>query len=307
MRGLIRLLLHTRHGPPSFSQSSMIASGCSSLVYAVSVNHQPCVVKELYPVGLRERQLLVRRATGRIGLRRWPIGLHLWNWERLRCLRAAGIAFDLREDKKTARYVVHLQSVRIGNGTIYTVTKGLDGQAWDSISGETADQVLQIGSRIALFCWEMHRKKRMLVDIKASNFLVKQGTDGDISVRLVDFDSILSLNRVKKQKRFLCSSETAPPELLSNRIHLAGKHSDVYSLGMMLFRKLGGKPEEACIQDSFSTQIAPRLSDWTEAERNLLLNLFLDALELDPHRRLDSCHEMAVRLQEILRRREMPI
>ena len=307
MSGLIKLLLHMCRGSPSFSRSGMIGSGCSSLVYAASVGQQPCVVKELYPVGLRERKLLVRNADGRIRLRRWPIGWRLWNRERLRCLRAAAIALALRDHPKIGRYVVHLRSVRFGNGTIYTVTEGLDGRSWDLIADENTEQILQTGSRIALLCWELHRENWMLVDIKASNFLVEEGPEGDRSVRLADFDSMLPLNRAKHQKRFLCSSETAPLELLAGRAHLAGKHSDVYSLAMMLFRKLGGTPGETGIRERFSTQIGPRLSGWTETERKLLLNLFLDALEQDPHRRLDSCRELAARLQEILRQREMPI
>lgn len=297
------LLSHLESGPCSFTIHKQIAAGCSSYVYSAVASGTACIVKELFPESLREKQLLIQAPTGRIILRKWPIGMHLWFQAKIRCLKAAMIALTLQEDPRTAQYVVHLRSVYIGNGTIYTVTKGLDGCAWDLLTGESAEQILQIGCRIADFCQELHQKKWLLVDIKASNFLVAQRQDTRIAVRLADFDSMTPLRSIRRQTRFLCSSETAPPELLANRNWLVGPHSDVYSIGAMLFRKLGGELDRDHIRETFIQQIRPRLSDWTEEQCDHLLAVFLHALELDPHKRLDSCQLLSRELHRILMQR----
>ena len=199
--------------------------------------------------------------------------------------------------------VVQMWALYIGRGTIYTVTEGLDGTPWDTVAGETPEQILQIGYRIASFCEEVHKMQWLLVDIKASNFLVTPLPQGSASVRLGDFDSLIPCRKIGHQKRFLCSSETAPPELIACRNLLVGFHSDVYSICAMLFRKLGGTLGRERIREAFLTHIQPRLLGWTEAQCNSLLALFLHGLELDPNQRLSSCRVLATGLRELLTER----
>ena len=76
----------------------------------------------------------------------------LWLRFRRRFLQAAGIALALQNDPDISPYVVHLRHIYVGNGTIYTITKGLDGRAWDQIADPLPEQVLMIGFRIARLC-----------------------------------------------------------------------------------------------------------------------------------------------------------
>ena len=303
MHNLMHILTYVKTGAQPFSIDRQIASGCSSYVYSATAFESKCIVKELYPERLLDNQLLGRNAHGRVVLRNRPTGMYLWLQSRRRFLKAAGIALALQNDPGISPYVVNLRYVYIGNGTIYTVTEGLDGCAWDQITDITPEQILMIGCRIAHLCQELHRRKWLLVDIKASNFLLDRHPDGTFSVRLTDFDSLLPFERIRHQKCFFCSSETAPPELIASRRYLIGTHSDVYSICAMLLRKLGGELNREHIREVFVRQISPRLVSWTQEQQELLLALFLRSLELDPYKRLDSCRVLSEKLYEILMQR----
>ncbi len=300
MKTISFLLSHIRTGPQPFTIGHQIASGCSNLVYSAERAGIPCVVKELFPLSLREKGLLTRTEKGRIALRKAPAGSLQWFRAWCRCLRAGKVAFLLREEPRTMDAVVGLWALYVGQGTIYTVTEGLDGTSWDAVAGETPEQILQIGYRIATLCEEVHRMQWLLVDIKASNFLVEPLPRGDVAVRLADFDSMIPCRRIRYQKSFLCSSETAPAELIACRNPLVGFHSDVYSICAMLFRKLGGDFERERIREGFISNIQPRLLGWSKERCNSLLTLFLHGLEPDPKQRLHSCRVLADRLGDLL-------
>lgn len=280
-----------------------IGTGSNSVVYLVSYEGASYIVKELYPEGLHEKGILTRTSHGHIILRKWPYGLIRWNQARCRFFSSIRTAYILQSDPLTAQGVVHLSSVWIGNGSIYTITDDQNGSPWDTFTEESPELILQIGSIIATHCHEIHQRNFLLVDIKASNFLVKQLPGEKVSARLTDFDSLVSMNRIFCQKQFRCSSETAPPEMLSPRPQDVGTSSDVYCLAAMLFRKLGGQLERGHIREGFTRQIATRLSDWSSQQRGALLSIFLEALEVNPRKRIQSCQEFALKIQDVLNQR----
>lgn len=283
-----------------------IGSGSSTFVYRVTYEGISYIVKELYPEGLHEQGILTRTSSGRIVLRKWPLGFIRWNQAQIRCFRSIRTAYALQNDPQTSQGVVHLSAVWIGNGSIYTIVDDQNGCPWNTFTKESPEQILQIGRTIAMQCMAMHQRNLLLVDIKASNFLVKQLPDKKVSVRLTDFDSIVPLNRIFCQKQFQCSSETAPPEMLANHTQYVGIQSDVYCLAAMLFRKLGGRFEREHIQEEFVQQISTRLSGRSKQQCDALLLIFLQALELDPRKRIQSCEMFALKLQNILSLRGIP-
>lgn len=283
-----------------------IGSGSSTFVYLVTYEGISYVVKELYPKGLHEQGILTRTPCGRIMLRKWPLGFIRWSRARHRCFRSIRTAYSLQNNQQTAQGVVHFICVWIGNGSIYTIADDQNGYPWDTFTEESPEQILRIGRIIAMYCNAIHQQNWLLVDIKASNFLVKQLPGEKISVRLTDFDSFVPLNRVYRRKQFQCSSETAPPELLYNHSQYVGIQSDVYCLSAMLFRKLGGKLNRENIQEEFILKIIPRLAGWSKQQCDALLSFFLQTLELNPKKRIASCQELALQLRIILNQRGSP-
>ena len=280
-----------------------IGNGSSSFVYRITYEGTSYITKELYPQGLQEQGILTRTSRGRIRLKRWPIGWIRWKQAQFRFFRAIRTAYTLQSDPKTAQGVLHLSSVWIGNGSVYSITDDCNGIPWDTVAEESPERILQIGRIIALHSHAIHQQNWLLVDIKASNFLVQQLPDEKISVQLADFDSLVPLNRIFRQKQFRCSSETAPPEMIPPRPQDVGISSDVYCLAAMLFQKLGGQLEREQIRETFTRQIAVRLSDWSSQQCDALLLIFLEALELNPRKRMQSCEKLAIKLQDILNQR----
>lgn len=283
-----------------------IGAGSSSFVYLVAYEGFLHIVKELYPKRLYEQGILTRTSSGCITLRKWPLGFIPWSQAWHRCFRSIRTAYALQNDQRTAQGVVHISAIWIGNGSIYTITDDQNGYPWDTFTEESPERILLIGGVIAKHCHAIHQRNWLLIDIKASNFLVKQLPGEKVSVRLTDFDSVVPMDRVFRQKQFRCSSETAPPELLSNHAQYVGVQSDVYCLAAMLFRKLSGVFDREHIQKEFISHIMPRLVGWSKSQCDALLLFFLQTLDLDPMKRTASCQELTLQLQNILNQKGDP-
>lgn len=76
-------------------------------------------------------------------------------------------------------------------------------------------------------------------DIKPSNFIIET-RENDFEVHLIDFG--LALNRLENEKRStLFPLGYAAPELLLNQLNLVDQRSDIFALGILIWRLFSGK------------------------------------------------------------------
>ena len=266
-----------------------LASGCSTLIYTARCGEQDVLLRELCPEGLTEQGRLVRQADGRLRIRRNAAALLAWGRERRRCRRAARLNLRLQRHPAAGRWVVPIHGLYRHHGTLCIPTQLPAGTPLTTLLEAPVPVILAAAVRILQMTETLHRAGWLLVDIKASNYVLYPRPDGRQDIRLTDLDSAVPLRGLTRQKRFLCSSETAPPELLQGRGSDAGPHSDVYSVAVILASALARRPCKGDLPQLFRDRIAPALADWRPESVRMLEELLTGALESDPGARLPDC------------------
>ena len=302
-----------RQGPCSLTLHEPIlvqrlyAAGCSTLVYQASCGRGEIVLRELCPQGLSEQGLLTRRTDGRLEIAGGRAPWVRWFRERKRFTRAVRLNLLMQRDPRLSRWVIPLEGMYRRNGTLYAPTRLPAGVPMMHIAGAPAEVVLAAAARILEMTEDIHRFGWLLVDIKASNYVLFPQADGRWELRLTDLDSAVPLGRLAEQKRFLCSNATAPPELLEGRAREAGPHSDVYSIAVMLLSALAGKPLQGNLRLLFREHAAPALMHWQAQSVKQLEELLLHALAPQPARRLPGCQAMLDGLVQICQKEAVDI
>lgn len=282
--------------------NALIASGSNMLVYSANIDGNMCVLKELYPEGLVERNIIKREDKGRIKVQRNPYAWWLWLKACKRCIKAANLNMKLQRIPSLKQQITPLQGAYYSNGTIYLVISSIAGCALNLTSSLTVPEILAATICIARMADEIHRQGWLLIDIKASNFIINHNSKGKSEIRITDFDSAISVKRVCRQKCFMCSSETAPRELLCGVHDEVGYHSDVYSIAAMLLIALAHHPLPKSIHRLFDDRIYPRLTGWSNDSIHRLETTLEHALADDVRIRTTTCMQLADELSEICRK-----
>ena len=275
------------------------AMGCSCVVYDAELAGQSCIVKEHFPEGLAEQGTIYRRKNGAICLRKPPVGWIAWHLTRLRYIRAVMLAQRLQHLPVLSHSIVPLRGLYRANNTLYTVTEteGRDSLAWNLIDTESVDRIIDICIQIANMTEQIHKLGWLMIDIKASNYVVADAPSGAVMVRMIDFDSMVQRKHAPLIRRFFCSSETAPPEMIKGNGWDVSTHSDVYSIAAMLFRKLTKQPVMQDLRRTFDERALPLMVDWPPSKITRLMETLEFALMQNPHIRMSSCCELASRLK----------
>lgn len=285
----------------------LFAAGCSTLIYQARCGNKEIVLRELCPQGLNEQGLLTRQPDGCLHIAQGCSSMSKWHQERKRFARAVWLNLRMQRHPRLNRWVIPLEGLYYRNGTLYAPTKTPAGIPLLSLSDASVHVILAAAVRILEMTQEIHRFGWILVDIKVSNFVLFPLADGRKELRLTDLDSAVSLRRLVKQRRFLCSNETAPPELLENRVLDVGPHSDVYSIAVMLLSALARKPLHGNPRLMFWNNVAPALLQWQPDSIRRLENLLLNALSPQPSQRLPDCQVMLDELIQICKKEAVDI
>lgn len=281
---------------------SLIGIGSSMLVYKASVNGEPCILKELYPRGFSELKLLRRCCGCSVKVRYSPNVVFAWLKARKRCMSAARLNMSFQDMPGLCRYVVPIYGIYRCNGTIYVLQYNSVGiplnEAFDA-DISVSDVIIAI-VQIARMTDAVHKAGWLMVDIKASNYIVNKDDYGKIEVWMIDFDSAVRLKEIHNQKRFMCSTETASPELISCNQKNVGFHSDVYSIAKMLLTALS---KHSIADDDicrlFEYSVCPKLVGWSDYSVQMLKDILVYALEINPINRMPSCGQLAESLYNI--------
>ncbi|MBQ9008347.1 MAG: AAA family ATPase [Clostridia bacterium] len=155
------------------------------------------------------------------------------------------------------------------NGTIYIVSTWLNGQTFADAEISTLHDCIALVLSTAKVLKNIHEAGFLYLDLKPENILTIRGSL-DL-VQLFDFDSMISMGDLEAAIRsndpvVLMTYYTrgyAPLELQTGKLRQIGRHTDLYSLGAVLFEALWHRTPTAfdCEENTeydFSAMTYPR-------------------------------------------------
>ena len=158
----------------------------------------------------------------------------------------------LREAQASARVthpaIVYARHVDLSEGRLFLVFAYVDGESLDRVLARTprlpADRVAELGGYIADALAAAHAASIVHRDIKPGNIMVERDAPG---VRLLDFgvsklrDVTLADSDETREGAILGTPAYMAPEQVSDAAKVVDR-SDVYSLGVVLYQMLAGRP-----------------------------------------------------------------
>ena len=146
------------------------------------------------------------------------------------------IISELFEAKELTNSVVNTLDIYEANNTFYIVSVYDEGTVLSEIEAAnySLKEIIEIVKETALVLRKIHEKGYLYLDIKPENIFVYEGAKG--LVQLFDFGSLIPIDSDHKEKYIISYTEGfAAIEQRNRQIKRIGKHSDVYSVGALLF------------------------------------------------------------------------
>ena len=194
------------------------------------------------------------------------------------------------------------------NGTSYILSAYSSKKTLATYTPETLKECVMLIKQVAYVLGNVHQQGYLYLDIKPDNILVVDGYQKQI--QLFDFDSLFSiqaLSEVSKQGykdvRLSYSKGFAPIELQTSKIKRLGPHTDVYSVGALMFYLLFGYTPTApdCETDAVF-DFSKIQYDYKKCDDRLfgsLSNFFHNTLAVYYDDRYQNMQEVVDQLQEI--------
>lgn len=249
------LKLSTKTGYTEYTIRRELARGCSCIVYDASYtdnlgNYKLVRIKECYPYALK----MTRDEDG-----------------TLHPSADDGKAFDAAKKRLIAAYqknnalfsldglanvIANTSDIYEANGTVYIVSVYMNGRTFAEHQGDTLHDCVSLLIGAAKALRHIHNAGYLYLDLKPDNILTLEGSL-DL-VQLFDFDSIISTEEFEKaiqnnnpsELRISYTKGYASLEQQTGKLRQLGKHSDIYSLGAVLFYALWHKTPSAFDCDS---------------------------------------------------------
>ena len=237
------LKLNTNTGYTEYTITREVGRGGSCIVYDASYtdnlgNFKLVRIKECYPHTMR----LTRDEDGTLH----PSSRDGANFEaaKRRLIEAYQKNHRLFSLDGLTNIVTNTSDIYEANGTVYIVSVYMNGHTFTEFQGNTLHDCVSLLTGTAKALQRIHRAGYLYLDLKPDNILTLEGSL-DL-VQLFDFDSMISVEELEEAVRSndvsnLRASYTkgyAPLEQQTGKLQQIGKHSDIYSLGAVLFYAL---------------------------------------------------------------------
>lgn len=244
------LKLTTATGYTLYTINKEVGRGGSCIVYDASYtdnlnNHKLVRIKECYPHFLR----ISRGIDGT--LKPEPQDIEAFNSAKSKLITAYQNNHDLFSIDNLTNAVINSSDIYEANGTVYVVSVYMNGRTLSEFQGETLHDCIKLMHSIAKALLRIHTAGYLYLDLKPDNILTLEGSLD--CVQLFDFDSIISMDELDEliqtnDPSKLHASYTkgyASLEQQTGKLRQIGKHSDIYSLGAVLFYALWHKTPSA--------------------------------------------------------------
>lgn len=305
------LKLKTTAGYTPFTIRHEVGRGGSCIVYDASYsdhlgNFKLVRIKECYPHALR----IARNADGKLSANLGDSDAFVAAKKRM--TDAYQRNHDLFCIRGLTNSVSNTSDIYEANGTLYIVSVYMNGKTFADFHGNTLHDCISLLIGIARVLQRIHDAGYLYLDLKPDNILILEGSL-DL-VQLFDFDSMISMEELalavqSGAPNVLRPSYTrgyAPLEQQTGNLRQLGKHSDIYSLGAVLFYALWHKTPSAF---DCASQAEYDYAHMTYAAKRYQDQLF-PALTSFLHRTLASYHvdryqsmEEALRQLQIIQQR----
>ena len=189
------------------------------------------------------------------------------------------------------------------NGTSYIVSSYSSRQTLAGYRPESAKECVMLVRQTAYVLQKIHRQGYLYLDAKPENILVAAGYQKQ--VQLFDFDSLFPMEEGRKGDcgRLSYSKGFAPIELQLSQVRRLGPHTDVYSIGAILFWLLFGRtPDTPDCEPDAELDFSGMQYDAEKCDGRLfpkLRDFFRHALAVYYGDRYRSMQEVLDRLREI--------
>ena len=237
------LKLSTRTGYTEYSVRREIGRGGSCIVYDASStdnlgNDKLVRIKECYPHALR----ISRSEDGMLHAED-PDSV-AFEAAKKRLIGAYQKNHSLFATEKLSNTVANTSNLYEENGTIYIVSTWLNGQTFSDAEIKTLHDCIALVLSTAKVLKNIHDAGYLYLDLKPENILTIKGSL-DL-VQLFDFDSMIAMEDLEAA---ICSNDPtalrtsytrgyAPLEQQTGKLRQIGRHTDLYSLGAVLFEAL---------------------------------------------------------------------
>ncbi len=233
-----------------YTISREIGRGGSCIVYDASYtdslgNYKLVRVKECFPLALH----LSRTKDGR--LLADSADREAFAAARARMIAAYQKNHELFLIPGLTNTVANASNLYEANGTVYIVSVYLNGRTFSEFQGDSLRECVSLILSAARALRRIHEAGYLYLDLKPDNILTLEGSF-DL-VQLFDFDSMISMEELAAAVqagdpaglRTSCTRGYAPWEQQTGKLRLIGRHSDIFSLGAVLFHALWHKTPSA--------------------------------------------------------------
>ena len=143
---------------------------------------------------------------------------------------------DIRNTLGLTNSTVNAVDVISCNHTVYILLPMDEGIDYRYYEDQSLQELFRHMKSLAQIILKYHQKGYLHLDIKPENVLILPETPEHVI--LFDFDSVTAIGELQKNAGIPYSDGFSAPEQMQGKIKKIGFHSDVYSIGAMLFFKL---------------------------------------------------------------------
>lgn len=220
-----------------------IGRGGSCIVYDASYtdnlgNYKLVRVKECYPHAMR----ISRKQNGALSSESRDERAFVTAKERM--IATYQKNHDLFMIPGLTNTVANTSNIYEENGTVYIVSVYMGGKTFTDFQGDTLHDCVVLIRSVAKALQRIHDAGYLYLDLKPDNILTLESSL-DL-VQLFDFDSMISMEELVSAieqndpalLRASCAKGYTSLEQQTGKLHQLGRHSDIYSLGAVLFYAL---------------------------------------------------------------------
>lgn len=301
------LTLNSSSGIVKFIVNEVIGIGGSCIAYRVSYQENDEIVhygilKEYCPAFLERSGQNVRSNNGELAI---PDEYSEQFNEGLNDFKNTYKTINnyLSNNFSASNYHAVQMGLYEGNNTAYTLTSCDYGKIYEQTEDKSLHMLLKITLSVTKAVEMYHNAGFLHLDIKPKNILILDDV-ADL-IKLFDFDSLTSIEKVKKRtiKKIPVPEDYYVPELNNRNLRNIGISTDIFEIGAMMFERIFGyAPNEDCISSDakYDLDHSNLLDGLAPQIKYELTELFRHTIRISPKERYQSTESLKNQLSKLI-------